>query len=84
MGLSITKLRRFIAGSGSDKIFKIGEYLAKLQAQRWLSRAFCAPGHHTAKSRRKCDTIHLFAHFYARYLLFIKIFLLEDFAINLA
>jgi len=29
---------------------KIGEYLAKIQARRWLSRALCAPGHHTAQS----------------------------------
>ena len=51
MGLSITKLRRFIAESVSEKI-KIGEYLAKLQARVWLSHALCAPGHHTAKRQR--------------------------------
>jgi len=28
--------------------FKIGKYLAKLRAKRWLSRALCAPGQHTA------------------------------------
>ena len=26
------------------KIFKIGEYLAKLQARTWLSHALCVPG----------------------------------------
>jgi len=31
------------------KIFKIGEYLAKLQARTWLSHALCEPGQHTAK-----------------------------------
>ena len=36
------------------KKIKISEYLAKLQARPWLSRALCAPGHHTAKRRRKC------------------------------
>jgi len=36
------------------KKIKIGEYLAKLQAKAWLSRALCAPGRHTAKRRRKC------------------------------
>jgi len=35
----------------------IGEYLAKSQARRWLSRALCAPGHRNADSRRKCMTI---------------------------
>jgi len=29
-------------------LLKIGEYMAKLQARRLLSRALCAPGHHTA------------------------------------
>jgi len=28
--------------------FYIGEYLAKLQARSWVSRALCVPGHHTA------------------------------------
>ena len=28
--------------------------MEKLQARRWLSRALCVPGHHTAKSRKKC------------------------------
>jgi len=34
---------------------KIGEYLAKLQAIRWLSRALCAPGQHTAKHESARD-----------------------------
>jgi len=29
--------------------FKIGEYLAKLQARAWLSHARCAPGQHMQK-----------------------------------
>jgi len=37
-----------------NKIFKIGKYLAKLRARRWLSRALRAPGRHTAKRWRKC------------------------------
>jgi len=46
----------------------IGEYLAKLQARRWLSRALYVPGHRTAKSRKKVhDTIHPFAGKYAKY-----------------
>jgi len=36
---------------------EIGEYLAKLQARAWLSRAFCTPGQHTAKRRRKCTRL---------------------------
>ena len=55
-GLSITKLRKVFAESAGKKVHKIGEYLAKLQAGRWLSRALCAPGQHTAESRRKCTT----------------------------
>jgi len=31
-----------------------GEYLAMLQARRWLSHALCAPGHQIAKRRKKC------------------------------
>ena len=31
------------------KKIKIGEYLAKGQGRRWLSRAPCAPGQHTAR-----------------------------------
>ena len=30
------------------KKIKIGEYLAKLQARAWLSRALCTPGQNTA------------------------------------
>ena len=39
------------------KKIEIGEYLAKLQARAWLSRAFCTPGQHTAKRRRKCTRL---------------------------
>jgi len=53
MGLSIIKLRRFIAESDSENFFQTGGYLAKLQANRWLSRALSVPGHHAARSRRK-------------------------------
>ena len=35
------------------KKIKIGEYLAKLQARPWLSRALCTPGQHTAERRRR-------------------------------
>ena len=35
-------------------MFEIGEYLAKLPARTWLSRAIWAPGQCTAKRRRKC------------------------------
>ena len=44
----------FIAESVSKEVFKIGEYLAKLRARTWLSRALYAPGHSTAKMLRKC------------------------------
>ena len=43
----------FIAEYVSEKNFKIGDYLAKLQAKAWLSHALCAPGQHTDKGRRK-------------------------------
>jgi len=33
----------------SEKVFKIGECLAKLQARMRLSHALCAPGQHIAK-----------------------------------
>jgi len=52
VGLSVTELIQVIA----EKKIKIGEHLAKLQARRWLFLALCAPGHHTAKSQRKCTT----------------------------
>jgi len=45
-GSVATNLR--CGGDVSEKI-KTGEYLAKLQARRWLYRALSAPGHHTAK-----------------------------------
>jgi len=47
------KFERFIVECVSEKIFNIGEYLAKLQARACLSHALCAPGQHTAKRRRK-------------------------------
>jgi len=48
--LLITKLRKVYCRA-SVKIFKISEYLAKLQARTWLSHTLCAPDHHTAKKR---------------------------------
>jgi len=48
VGLLITKLRKDIAESVSEKN-KIGEYLAKLQARAWLCQALCAPCQYTAK-----------------------------------
>jgi len=36
----------------SEKMFKIGEYLAKLQATAWLSHALCAPGQKDEESAR--------------------------------
>ena len=42
--------------SDHENNFNIGEHLAKLEARAWLSQALCAPGQHTAKSRRKCTT----------------------------
>jgi len=38
------------------KKFKMGEYLAKLQARAWLSYAK-APGQHTDKRRRECTRV---------------------------
>jgi len=50
VGLPITALKRFIAESASEKkSLKIGDYLAKLKAKRWLPRVLRAPGHHTAE-----------------------------------
>ena len=44
------------------KKIKIGEYLAKGQARRWLSRAPCAPGQHTARDEESArdftDRLH--------------------------
>ena len=37
-----------------EKNFKIGEYLAKLQARTWLSHELCVLGQNTAKRRKKC------------------------------
>ena len=50
-GSSITKLKTFIVESVSEEKNKIGEYLAKLQASRWLSRALCVPDNHTTIRR---------------------------------
>ena len=42
------------------KFFLIGEYLAKLQAERGcLSCLSCAPGQHTAKRRKKLQPVLL-------------------------
>ena len=47
-GLSIITLRKVYCWVFEWKIFKIGEYLTKLQPRRWLSHALCVSGHHTA------------------------------------
>ena len=46
-----------------EKKFKIGEYLAKLQARAWLSHALCAPGQHTANAPNN----HVLACKFAKY-----------------
>ena len=62
-----------------EKKIKIGEYLAKLQAQAWLSHALCAPGQHAAKRRfeESARDNHVLAGNFAKYLL-------TDSAINLS
>jgi len=50
-GVVNNQIKKGLLVSLSVKKNKINEYLAKLQAIRWLSRALCAPGHHTAKRR---------------------------------
>ena len=47
----------------------ISEYLIKLQARRWLFRALCVPGHHTAMDMQMKvhDIVHLFARKCAKY-----------------
>ena len=52
-GLVNNQIKRFIAEFVSEQNFKIGEYLAKLQARAWLSHALCAPSQRTAKRRKK-------------------------------
>jgi len=46
---------------------KIGEYLTKLQASTWLSRALCAPGQHTAKNGESDRNNHVIACNFAKY-----------------
>ena len=55
-GVVNTEIKKGLLLSLSVKSFKIGEYLAKLQARTWLSRAHCAPGYYIDKSRRQCMT----------------------------
>jgi len=47
-GVVNNKIKRFTDESVSENICKISEYLAKVTSKKWLSRALCAPGHHTA------------------------------------
>jgi len=47
---------------------KIGEYLPKLQARKWLSHALCAPGQHTAKDEESARDNHVLACNFAKYL----------------
>ena len=49
------------------KKIKIGEYLAKLQAKTWLSRALCAPGQLTAKHEESARDNHVFGCKFAKY-----------------
>jgi len=59
-GVVNNQIRKCLLQSLSvKKSFKIGEYLAKLLARAWLSRALCAPGQHTAKRRRKFRSLSL-------------------------
>ena len=47
--------------------FKIGEYLAKLQAKAWSSHVLYARGHHTAKNDESARDNHVFASNFAKY-----------------
>ena len=67
VGLLITTLIKVYCWVCLWFFLQIGEYMAKLQARTWLSRALCAPGQHTAKSKKVQDTIHLFARNYAKH-----------------
>ena len=59
----ITKFKKGLLLSLSDFFFKIGEYLAKLQAKTWLSRALrllavCWPGTQSAWDNRTVFTVN--------------------------
>jgi len=49
------------------KNFTMGEYLAKLQARTWLSRALCALDQHTAKDEESARDNHVLACNFAKY-----------------
>jgi len=68
-GVVNNQIKKGLLLSVSEKKFKIGEYLAKLQARVWLSHALCAPGQHTVKRRRKYRDYRIIACNFAKYLL---------------
>ena len=72
--LHTTEVDNFIAGSASEKMFKIGEYLAKLQARTWLSHALCAPGQHTAKNEESARDNNVLSCNFAKYTPILNIF----------
>jgi len=53
--------------SVSEKKFKIGDDLAKLQARTRLSRAFCAPGQLTAKPEDSAPNNHVLGCNFAKF-----------------
>jgi len=70
--------------SVSEKKFKIGDDLAKLQARTRLSRAFCAPGQLTAKPEDSAPDNHVLGCNFAKYSPILNFFSLTDSAINLS
>jgi len=52
-GVVNSQIKKGLFAESLSEYFKIGKYLAKLQARAWLSHALCAPGQHTAKRRMR-------------------------------
>jgi len=65
---------RFIAESVSEKIFKIGQYLAMLQATMWLFHALSPSFSSMLAKRTSARDIHILACNFAKYSLILKFF----------
>ena len=62
----------------SEKNGKISEYLAKLQARAWFSRALYVPGQHMLKDEESVQDNHVFACNFYQIFTDFKFFSLSD------
>jgi len=56
------------------KTFKIGEYLAKLQARAWLSHVLCAVANTLLKDEESTQDSHVLVCYFVKYSLILNFF----------